>query len=174
MPAPWKKSYDQPRQHITKQRHYFANKGPSSQSYDFSSSHVWMWGWTIKKAEHRRIDAFEFWCCAWSQCEESRPWQGHEEGSWHTQGYDQTSGVPLEFPEHPPPQKIRICLLFHSSNILWKKSTQGFSLLHLKGMFQVTPLNRFPQTSYSLWIAYSPPNVRGTKLKSILRIQSLF
>ena len=40
--APWKKSFDQPRQHITKQRHYFANKGPSSQSYGFSSSHVWM------------------------------------------------------------------------------------------------------------------------------------
>ena len=38
--APWKKSYDQPRQHIKKQRHYFANKGPSSQGYDFSSGHV--------------------------------------------------------------------------------------------------------------------------------------
>jgi len=37
-----RKSYDQPRQHIKKQRHYFANKGPSSQSYGFSSSHVWM------------------------------------------------------------------------------------------------------------------------------------
>ena len=43
MLAPWKKSYDQPRQHIKKQRHYFADKGPSSQSYSFSSSHVWMW-----------------------------------------------------------------------------------------------------------------------------------
>ena len=41
--APWKKSYDQPRQHVKKQRHYFANKGPSSQSYGFSSRHVWMW-----------------------------------------------------------------------------------------------------------------------------------
>ena len=40
--SPWKKSYEQPRQHIKKQIHYFANKGPSSQSYDFSSSHVWM------------------------------------------------------------------------------------------------------------------------------------
>ena len=40
--APWKKSYDKPRQHIQKQRHYFANKGPSSQSYGFSSSNVWM------------------------------------------------------------------------------------------------------------------------------------
>ena len=43
------------------QRHYFANKGPSSQGYGFSSSHVWCESWTIKKAEHRRIDAFELW-----------------------------------------------------------------------------------------------------------------
>ena len=41
--APWKKNYDQPREHIKNQRHYFANKGPCSQSYGFSSSHVWMW-----------------------------------------------------------------------------------------------------------------------------------
>ena len=40
--APWKKSYDQPRQHIKKQRHYFVNKGPSSQGYGFSNGHVWM------------------------------------------------------------------------------------------------------------------------------------
>ena len=40
--APWKKSYDQPREHIKRQRHYFANKGPSSQGYGFSSGHVWM------------------------------------------------------------------------------------------------------------------------------------
>ena len=61
MLAPWKESYDQPRQHTKKQRHYFANKGPSSQSYGFP---VVMYGcesWTIKKAE-RRFDAFELWC----------------------------------------------------------------------------------------------------------------
>ena len=40
--SPWKKSYDQPRQHIKKQRHYFVDKGPHSQSYGFSSSHVWI------------------------------------------------------------------------------------------------------------------------------------
>ena len=50
----------QPRQHIKKQRHFFANKGPSSQSYGFSSNGCE--SWTIKKAEHRRIDAFELWC----------------------------------------------------------------------------------------------------------------
>ena len=62
MLAPWKKNYDQPRQHIIKQRHHFANKGPSSQSYGFP---VVMYGsenWTIKKAEYRGIDAFELWC----------------------------------------------------------------------------------------------------------------
>ena len=40
--TPWKESYDQPRQHIKKQRHYFVNKGPSSQGYGFSSGQVWM------------------------------------------------------------------------------------------------------------------------------------
>ena len=40
--TPWKESDDQPRQHIQKQRHYFVNKGPSSQGYGFSSGHVWM------------------------------------------------------------------------------------------------------------------------------------
>ena len=40
--TPWKKSYDQPRQYIQKQRYYFANKGPSSQGYGFSCGHVWM------------------------------------------------------------------------------------------------------------------------------------
>ena len=62
MLSPWKESYDQPRQHIKKQRHYFVNKSPSSQGYGFSSGRVWMLEWTIKKAEHRRIDAFELWC----------------------------------------------------------------------------------------------------------------
>ena len=42
MLTPWKESYDQPRQHIKKQRHYFANKGPSGQGYGFSSGRVWM------------------------------------------------------------------------------------------------------------------------------------
>ena len=62
MLAPWKKSYDPPRQHIKKQRHYFVDKGSSSQCYAFP---VVMYGcesWTIRKAEHRRIYAFELWC----------------------------------------------------------------------------------------------------------------
>ena len=62
MLATGKKSYDKPRQHIKKQRHYYADKGPPSQSYGFP---VVMYGcesWTVKNAENRRIDAFELWC----------------------------------------------------------------------------------------------------------------
>ena len=60
--APWKKSYDKPRQHIKKQRHHFADKGHIVKATVFP---VVMYGyksWTIKKAECRRIDAFQLWC----------------------------------------------------------------------------------------------------------------
>ena len=57
MLGPWKKSYDKPRQHIKKQRHYFAGKGPSSQGYGFSSSHVWVW-----ELDHKKGWALKNWC----------------------------------------------------------------------------------------------------------------
>ena len=50
MLTPWKESYDQPRQHIIKQRHYFPNRGPSSQGYGFSSRHVQMWELDYKES----------------------------------------------------------------------------------------------------------------------------
>ena len=55
--APWEKSYDQSRQHIKKQRHYFTNKVPSSQSYGFSSSHIWMW-----ELDYKENWALKNWC----------------------------------------------------------------------------------------------------------------
>ena len=58
MLAPWKKSYDQPRQHIKKQRHCFTNKGPSSQGYGFSSSHVWMWELDYKESWAPKNECF--------------------------------------------------------------------------------------------------------------------
>ena len=82
-----KKSYDQHRQHIKKQRHYFANKGPSSQSYDFSSSHVWMW-----ELDHKESCAMKNWCF-WtvvlgmalespSDCKVIQPVNPHGNQSW--------------------------------------------------------------------------------------------
>ena len=65
MLTPWKESYDQPRQHIKKLRHYFANKGLSRQRFVFSSNPVWMWE-LYYRAEHQRIDAFELWY--WRRC----------------------------------------------------------------------------------------------------------
>ena len=85
MLAPWKKSYVQPRQHIKKQRHYFVNKGPSSQNYGFSS----MYGcesWSLKKVKRRRIDASELWC--WRRllspldCKEIQPVHSEGHQSW--------------------------------------------------------------------------------------------
>ena len=55
--APWKKSYDKPKQHIKKQRHHSVDKGPSSQSNGFSSSHVWMW-----ELDHKEGWAPKNWC----------------------------------------------------------------------------------------------------------------
>ena len=87
MIAPWKKSYDQPRQHIKKQIHYFTNKGLPSQSYDFSSSHVWMW----------ELDCEESWVpknwCFWTvvlektlesplDCKEIKPVHSKGNQSW--------------------------------------------------------------------------------------------
>ena len=87
MLAPWKKSYDQPRQHIKKQRHYFTNKGPSSQSYDFPSSHIWMW-----ELDYKESWALKNWCF-WAvvlektlesplECKEIQPVHPKRDGSW--------------------------------------------------------------------------------------------
>ena len=60
--APWKESYDKSKQHIKKQRHYFANKGLYSQTMVFPVVTYGCETWTIKKAEHGRIDAFNLLC----------------------------------------------------------------------------------------------------------------
>ena len=76
--APWKKSYDLSRQHIKKQRHYFASKGPPSQGYGFSSSHVWMWELDYK--ESWVLKNWCFWTVVWGKtlkspldCKEIQP-----------------------------------------------------------------------------------------------------
>ena len=58
----WQESYEKPRQCVEKQRHHSADKGPYSQGYGLPSGHVRLWGWTVKKAELQKTDAFELWC----------------------------------------------------------------------------------------------------------------
>ena len=103
--TPWKESYNQPRQHIEKQRRYFANKGPSSQSYVFP---VVMYGcesWAVKKAECRRIDAFELWC--WRRlmsplyCKEIQPIHSEGDQPWDFFGRnDAKAETPILWPPH--------------------------------------------------------------------------
>ena len=85
--APWKKSYDQPRQHIKNQRHYFASKGPSSQSCCFSSSHLWMWELDCK--ESRVLKNWYFWAVVLEKtlespldCKEIQPSHPKGNQSW--------------------------------------------------------------------------------------------
>ena len=108
----WKKTYDQARQHIKKQRHYFANKGPSNQSYGFSGSHVWMWvlhhkeGWAMKnwwfqtgmmqKTLESPLD-----------CKEIRPVNPKENQSWIFIGRpDVEAEVPILWPADAKSQLI--------------------------------------------------------------------
>ena len=86
MLTPWKESYDQPRQHIQKQRHYFADKSLSSQGYGFSSSHVWMWELDYK--ESRALKNWCFWIVVQKtlesplDCKEIQPVHLKGEQSW--------------------------------------------------------------------------------------------
>ena len=101
----WKKSYGQPRQHIKKQRHYLAKKFPSSQSYSFSSSHIWMWelnyteGWVSKYSC--------FWTVVWEKtlespldCKEIEPIHPKGNQSWIFVG---RTGAEAEAPILWPP-----------------------------------------------------------------------
>ena len=104
--APWKKSYDQPRQHIKMQRHYFANKGLGSQSYGFSSGHVWMW----------QLDYKESWVpknwCFWTvvlektlesplDCKEIQPVHPQGDQSWVFIGRTNVEAeTPILWPPH--------------------------------------------------------------------------
>ena len=83
MLAPWKKSYDQPRQHIKKQRHYFANKGPPGQSYGFSNSHVWMWELDYKESWAPKN--WSFWTVVLEKTLQ-RPWDYKEIQPIHPKG----------------------------------------------------------------------------------------
>ena len=83
MLTPWKESYDQPRQHIKKQRHYFVNKGVSSQGYDFYSGHVWMWELDYKESWGPKNQCF--WTVVLEKTLES-PLDCHEIQPVHSEG----------------------------------------------------------------------------------------
>ena len=106
MLTPWKGSYDQPRQHIQKQRHYFANKGPSSQGYDFSSGRVWMW--KLNCEESWALKNWCFWIVVLGKtlenpldCKEIQPDHSKGDQSWVFIGSTNAEAeTPILWPPH--------------------------------------------------------------------------
>ena len=112
---------------VKKQRHYFANKGPSSQSYGFSSVMYGCQSWTVKKAEHQRIDAFELWC--WRRLLRVLGLQGdqpvHSKGdqSWVFIGRtDAEAETPILWPPHG---SLMSLLQHHSQKYQFFNSAMG-------------------------------------------------
>ena len=116
MITPWKESYDQPRQHFKKKRHYFANKGPSSQGYGFSSGHVWIW-----ELDYKESWVLKNWCF-WTVVLEKSPWDYKEIQPVHPEG-DQSwvftgrTDVEAETPILWPPDA--------KGWLIWKDSDAG-------------------------------------------------
>ena len=100
--APWKKSYDQPRHHVKKQRHYFANKHLTSQSCGFSSSHVWMW-----ELDHKESWVLKNWC-------------------FWTVGLEKTLEIPLDCKEIKPVNLKEISPEYSLEGLMLKLKLQYF------------------------------------------------
>ena len=128
MLTPWKESYDQPRQHIKKQRLYFANKGLSIQSYGFSSSHVWMW-----ELDYKESWALKNWCF-WTvvvektlesplDCKEIQPVHPKGDQSWVFIGRtDAEAETPILW---PPDVESRLIWKDRDAGKDWRQEEKG-------------------------------------------------
>ena len=128
--TPWKESYDQPRWHIQKQRHYFVNKGPSSQGCDFSSSHVWMW--ELDCEESWALKNWCFWTVVFQKtlerplyCKELQPVHSKGDQSWVFIGRtDVEAETPLLW---PPDGKSWLIWKDYDSGKDWRQEEKGTS-----------------------------------------------
>ena len=127
MLAPWKKSYDKPRQHILRQRHYFNNKCPSSQGYGFSSSHVWMW-----ELDYKESWALKNWCF-WTvvlektlesplDCKEIQPVHPKGDQSWvFIWRTDVEAETPILWPRYAKNSFVKTLML----GKIWRQEEKG-------------------------------------------------
>ena len=147
--TPWKKRYDQPRQHIKKQRHYFANKCPSSQSYGFSSSHVQIW-----ELDYKVSWAPKNWCF-WTvvlekmlesplDCKEIQPVYLKGNQSWIFIGRtDDAAETPILWPLDAKDWLIRED---HDSGKDWGKEEKGTTEDERVGWYHQLSGHEFEQT----------------------------
>ena len=146
-------SYDQPRQHIKKQRHYFANKGPSSQGYGFSSSHVWMWELDYK--ESWVLNNWCFWTVVLEKTLES-PLDCREIQPVHTKGdqswvFIERTDVEAETPIlRPPDAKSWLIGKDPDAGKDWGQE-KGMTEDEMVGMASATPWTRVWVDSDSWW-----------------------
>ena len=142
--VPWKKSCDQPRQHIKKQRHHFAKKGLSSQSYGFSSSHVWLW-----ELDHKESWAPKNWCF-WTvvldktlesplDCKEITPVHPKGDQSWIFIGKtDAEAETPILWPPHV---KTRLIEKDATSGKDWRQEEKGATEYEMVGWHHLTDMS---------------------------------
>ena len=131
---PWKKIYHQPRQHIKKQRHYFANKGLSSQSYGFSSGHVWMW-----ELDYKESWVLKNWCF-WTvvlektldsplDCKEIQPVHPKEiSPEYSLDGTDAEAETPILW---PPDAKNWLIWKDPDAGKVWRQEMKGLQRMRL-------------------------------------------
>ena len=161
--TPWKKSYDQPRPHIKKQRHYFTNKGPSSQGYGFSSGHVWMW-----ELDYKESWAPKNWCF-WTvvleetlessfDCKEIQPVHPRGNPSWIFMGRtDPKAEIPILW---PPDSK---------NWLIWKDSDAGKDWRQEdKGMTEDEMVGQQSMTQWT-WVWVSSRNWQWTGRPGVLQ-----
>ena len=144
----WKKSYDQPRQHIKKQRHFFVNKCSSSQSYDFSSSHVWMW-----ELDHKESWVPKNWCF-WTVvlektlenplvCKEIKPVNHKGNQSWIFIGRTHAKAeTPMLW---PPDAKNWLIWKDSDAGKDWRQEEKGMSKKEMVGLHHRLDRHEFEQ-----------------------------
>ena len=154
--APWKKSYDQPRQHIKKQRHYFADKGLSSQSYGFSNSHVQMC-----KLDYKESWVLKNWCF-WTvvlektlksplDCKEIQPVHPKGNQSWILIGRTNAEAEAEAPILWPPDTKSQLIRRDPDAGKDWRREEKGMTEDEMVGMESPTQWTWVWANSWRWW-----------------------
>ena len=148
MLTPWKKSHDQPRQHVKKQRHYLTNKGSPSQSYGFFISHVWMWELDYKKSWV--LKNWPFWTVVLEKilespldCKEIKPVNLTENQSWIFVGRtDAEAETPILW---PPDVKNWLIWKDPDAGKDWRQKEKGMTEDEMVGWYHRLDGHEFEQ-----------------------------
>ena len=152
-------SYAQPRQHVKKQRHYFTNKGPSSQSYGFSSSHVWMWVLDCKESAVSKN--WYFWTVVLEKtlespldCKEIQPVHPKGDQSWiFIRRADAEAAVPIPW---PPDAKNWLIWKIPDAGKDWRREEKGMTEDEMVGWHHQLDGHEFWVSSRHWWWTRKP------------------